>query len=180
MIYLGLIVGLFWAMERRVSVAALLVGGAGALVFGWALLRARELTATALASGMAGGAVLLHGAAYGIVIPALETIWVVPRVVAAVQRSADCAKPQLASAGLHEPSLVFLAGTSTALVSGGEAAQFLRGGDCRVAAIEKNEEPQFLAAATAAGQQPLLRERVTGIAIGRFRRVDIGVYTTAR
>ena len=37
---------------------------------------------------------------------------------------------------IHEPSLVFLAGTRTRLVDGASAAEILRGGDCRLAIIE--------------------------------------------
>ena len=178
-IYLALGVGLQFGLERNVSLPALLVAVAGAALFGWTLHAAR-LSARAFAAGLATGASLLHAATFGLVIPSLESVWVVPRLVAAIHRQASCPHPQIAAAGFHEPSLVFLAGTATKLVAAPEAADFLRAGGCRVAIVESREEPAFLARLATLGQHAVLRERVTGLAIGRLRRVDLGIYTAAR
>jgi 4-amino-4-deoxy-L-arabinose transferase-like glycosyltransferase len=175
-IYLALGVGLQLVLERDVSVPALLLATAGAALFGWAL-HTQRLTARAFAASLTTGALLLHAATFGIVIPSLESVWVVPRLVAAIHRQASCPHPQIAAAGFHEPSLVFLAGTSTKLVFAPEAADFLRADGCRVAIVEAREEPEFLARLAALGQHAVLRERVTGLSIGRLRRVDIGIYT---
>ena len=178
-IYLLLGTGLLYALEREFSLATALFGIAGAAMFGWALLNGRTLSARGFASGLVLGAVLLHTAMFGFAVPALDSVWVVPRVVAAAERNAACARPLIASAGLHEPSLVFLGGTKTELTSGIGAAEFLQAEGCRVALVERRDEPQFLARLGELGRQATLRERVTGLPIGRVRRVDIGVYTAS-
>ena len=177
-IYLVLGAGLLYALEREVSPVALLVAAAGAALFGWSL-HAKRLTAQAFAASLAAGAILLHAATFGLVIPALESVWVVPRLVAAIERQAGCPNPQIAAAGFHEPSLVFLAGTSTELVFAPAAADFLQAGGCRVAIVEARVEPEFLARLATLGRHAVLRERVTGFPIGRLRRVDVGIYTAS-
>ncbi len=174
-IYLVLGAGLLYALEKEVSPVALLVAAAGAALFGWSL-HAKRLTAQAFAASLATGAILLHAATFGLVIPALDSVWVVPRLVAAIERQAGCPNPQIAAAGFHEPSLVFLAGTSTDLVFAPAAADFLQAGGCRVAIVEARVEPEFLARLATLGRHAVLRERVTGFPIGRLRRVDIGIY----
>ncbi len=179
MIYGLLGAGLLFALERRVSAPAVLLALAGATIFAWALHTPR-LTPRSFAAVLAVGALLLHTATFGFVLPALQTVWVTPRLVAAIQRHAGSPHPQVAAVGFHEPSLVFLTGTDTKLVFAREAAEFLLGAEGRVAIVEKRDEPEFLAQFAALERSPVLRERVTGISIGRFGRVDIGVYTFAR
>lgn len=177
-IYLALGASLQYALAQDVSLPALLLAAAGAALFGWAL-QAERLTTRAFAASLTAGAILLHAATFGLVIPSLESVWVVPRLVAAIERHAGCPHPRIAAAGFHEPSLVFLAGTSTKLVFAPEAADLLLTGGCRVAIVERREEPEFLARLAALGQHAVLRERVTGLSIGRLRGVDIGIYTAA-
>jgi len=66
----------------------------------------------------------------------------------------------VASAGYHEPSLVFLVGTRTRLVDGATAAEILRGGDCRVAIIESRHERAFAQRAERNGLRYSLRGRL--------------------
>ena len=42
-----------------------------------------------------------------------------------------------------------------------------------------HEEPQFLARLGVLGREARLRERVSGIPIGRVRRLDIGIYSAS-
>ena len=51
-------------------------------------------------------------------------------------RNVTCVGPKIASAGFHEPSLVFLTDTSTLLTDGSRAADFLGQGSCRFALVE--------------------------------------------
>ncbi|MDB6150745.1 MAG: glycosyl transferase, family 39 [Chthoniobacter sp.] len=177
-IYLALGAGLHFALEGWISVAALIIAGSGAALFGWAL-HAKRLTPPAFAAVFATGAILLNGATFGLVVPSLESVWVVPRLMGAVVRQANCPNPQIAAAGFHEPSLVFLGGTSTQLVFAPTAADFLQADGCRVAIVERRVEPEFLARLATLGRHAVLRERVTGVSIGRLRRVDIGIYTAS-
>src|SRR5262249_12883385 len=107
---------------------------AGATIFGllaWWLFEedgaGRSLLRAVAAS------ILLAFAAYGVAIPALSVLFP-SALIADSLRGIGCDRPLLASAGYHEPSLVFLAGTSTALVDGAAGADFLRPGGCRFAA----------------------------------------------
>ena len=177
-IYMALGVGLQFALEKKVSTPALLVALTGATLFGWTL-HAERLTARAFSACLAGGAILLHTAAFGLIVPSLESVWVAPRLVASIKLAAGCPHPRIAAAGFHEPSLVFLCGTSTSLVFAAGAADFLEPNDCRVAIVEKQVEPEFLVRMAALGRHAVLHERVLGLPIGRPRRVDIGVYTAA-
>ena len=85
---------------------------------------------------------------YGIVLPALTPLF--PSVeLARALRSVECRQPLAAAAGYHEPSLVFMAGTSTLLTDASGAADFLAQGSCRFALIESRHERLF---AQRAGQ----------------------------
>lgn len=71
-------------------------------------------------------------------IPRLSEIWLSPRLAEASRELAPCPQPILSSAGYHEPSLVFLAGTGTVLTDGVGAAHFLQGEGCRLALVEES------------------------------------------
>src|SRR5207237_8499466 len=68
-------------------------------------------------------ALMLAVAIYGIVLPSLIPLF--PSIeIARALRNVTCIGPQAASAGYHEPSLVFLTGTSPLLTDGSGAADF--------------------------------------------------------
>ena len=77
-------------------------------------------------------------------------------------REAGCPRPVAAAAGFHEPSLVFLAGTSTQLTDGAGAAEFLRRGGCRFAFVESRHERSFAQRAEALGLRYTLGPRIEG------------------
>ena len=87
-----------------------------------------------------------------------------------------CKQPLVAAAGYHEPSLVFLAGTETRLIDGSDAADFLRNGDCRFAAVEQRFERSFLRRAEAIGLRYASPLRIEGFNYSNGRSVSIGVY----
>lgn len=121
---------------------------------------------------------LMTGGVWGFSGPALETIWVSPRLVAAIAEKTPCPTPEVASSGFSEPSFVFLQGTGTRLIPGNEAATFLAAQPktCRIAVIEKRQEESFLTAAAASGLVPELRGRVEGVNINGGRTLDLGLY----
>ncbi|MEX2033974.1 MAG: glycosyl transferase, partial [Xanthobacteraceae bacterium] len=96
--------------------------------------------------------------------------------LARIVREADCGKPLVASAGYAEPSLVFLVGTDTRLISGSEAAEFLRRGGCRFALIESRHERSFLRRAEAIGLRYAPPLRIDGFNYSIGQAVSIGVY----
>jgi len=91
-------------------------------------------------------------------------------------KESDCKQPLVAAAGYHEPSVVFLAGTETKLIDGSDAADFLRNGDCRFAAIEQRFERSFLRRAETIGLRYAAPQRIEGFNYSNGRSVSIGVY----
>jgi 4-amino-4-deoxy-L-arabinose transferase-like glycosyltransferase len=176
-LYLILQAGILYGLEGAISPAALVLALAGALVLAWGVRCAMDGLPEQFAAGMAGGALLLHGAGLGLVLPRLDSVWISPRLAAAVQRNAGCAAPLVASAGHHEPSLVFLVGTKTSLTDGAGAAEALAEGGCRIALVEHRQEPAFLEKLAQLGRQAMLRERVAGTNLGKVARHDVGVYS---
>ena len=118
---------------------------------------------------------LLAVTIYGVVLPSLSTAFP-SATLARMVRDAGCDNPQVAAAGYHEPSLVFLAGTATKLVDGADAADFLRPGGCRFALVEARLERGFLRRAEALGLRYPPPQRVEGYNYSSGRAVSIGVY----
>ena len=58
---------------------------------------------------------------FAVVLPSLSSVWLSPRIAAAVKEHWPCADSKPASGRFHEPSLVLLAGTQT-LLTGTEGA----------------------------------------------------------
>lgn len=112
---------------------------------------------------------------FGIVVPSLPSLFPSVRLAQILRRSA-CETPLAASAGFHEPSLLFMAGTRVALTTPSGAADFLREGACRYAYVEIRQENAFARRAEAIGLHYALTERVEGYTIARGRRVNIAVF----
>jgi hypothetical protein len=98
-------------------------------------------------------------AVLGVAVPLMRPIFPSPVLTELVQNG-GCRTPVVASAGFHEPSLVFLMGTRTRLVDGATAAEILRQGECRFALIEQRSERSFAQRAQLIGLRYSLRGRV--------------------
>jgi 4-amino-4-deoxy-L-arabinose transferase-like glycosyltransferase len=122
-------------------------------------------------------AILLSMALYGVVLPSLNTAFPSAAIAAAL-RGAACERPQVASAGYHEPSLVFLMGTGTRLIDGSDAVDFLRQGPCRYALIESRQERNFLRRAEIAGLRYAPPLRVEGFNYSAGRPLSLGIYAS--
>jgi 4-amino-4-deoxy-L-arabinose transferase-like glycosyltransferase len=114
-------------------------------------------------------------AVFGVVLPSLNTLFPSAEIARAV-RYARCVKPKLASAGFHEPSLVFMTDTETALTDGSGAADFLNQGSCRFALIEQRSERNFVARAEAIGLRYAVATRIEGYNISQGKPVSIAIY----
>ena len=176
-LYLIVQSGILYGLEGKISPAAVTLALAGTLILVWGIRRAVDGMPAHCAAGIAAGALLMNAAGFGLILPSLDSLWISPRLAAAVHRQAPCAQPAVASAGHHEPSLVLLVGTQTRLVDGSEAAEFLAGGGCRLALVEQREEPAFLAKLAQLDRRASLRERVAGTNLGKIARHDVGVYS---
>jgi len=147
-----------------------------ALIFGlfaWWLYddnRAERSLLNAVASAM-----FLAVAIYGVVMPALTPLFPSAEIARAL-RNVVCVGPKAAAAGFHEPSLVFMTGTSTVLTDGSGAADFLGQGSCRFALVEQRSERGFAARAEAIGLRYNVATRIEGYNISQGRAVSIAIF----
>lgn len=112
---------------------------------------------------------------YGIVVPALTPLF--PSVeIARVLRNVVCVGPKAAAAGYHEPSLVFMTGTSTLLTDGSGAADFLGQGSCRFALVEQRSERSFAQRADAIGLRYNVAARIDGYNYSQGRAISIAIF----
>ncbi len=167
------IVGLIY-FRRQLGLLAWPFAGAS-IIFGFFAWRfydtdgaARSFLRAAVAS------LMLSVGAYGVVVPLLRPLF--PSAWLSASIETDCNKPEFAAAGYHEPSLVFLLGTSTRLTDGGGAANFLRDGACRFALIESRQERAFVQRAEAIGLRYAPDQRIEGLNYNGGRWMSIGVY----
>ena len=149
---------------------------AGALVLGllaWRLFDADGAERSLLRAIAAS--ILMSIALFGVVLPAYPALF--PSVpLSRYMRAVGCENPVAAAAGFHEPSLVYLAGTSTRLLDGTGAADFLRPGGCRFAFVEARHERGFLRRADAIGLRYFPGPRIEGYNISTGRSVSIAIY----
>jgi hypothetical protein len=149
---------------------------AAALIFGlfaWWLYdnnRAERSLLNALVA-----ALMLAIAVYGVVLPSLTPLFPSAEVARAL-RNVTCVGPKAASAGYHEPSLVFMTGTSTVLTDGSGAADFLKQGSCRFALIEQRSERSFVQRAEAIGLRYKVGARIDGYNFSQGRPISIAIF----
>ena len=112
---------------------------------------------------------------YATTFPAISELF--PAVeLADYVHEANCYDPMVATAGYHEPSLVFLVGTDLRHTSGEGAAEFLSEGGCRFAFVESRQERAFAQAAESIGLRYSLGRRVEGFNISGGRRISIAIF----
>ena len=149
---------------------------AGALIFGlfaWWMYDDHRAERSLL--NAVGASWFLAVCVYGVVLPSLTPLF--PSVqIARALRSVECVGPTAAAAGFHEPSLVFMVGTSTLLTNGSGAADFLQQGSCRYALIEWREERNFAQRAEAIGLRYAVGARIEGYNFSQGRAVSIAVF----
>jgi 4-amino-4-deoxy-L-arabinose transferase-like glycosyltransferase len=126
----------------------------------------------------AAAALLAGGGIAGVILPSLSPAF--PSVaLARVLNDSACPFPVAASSGYEEPSLVFLAGTSTRLTDPAGAADFLLHGGCRLAFIEQRQERSFALRAEAIGLRYKAGPRIEGYNISNGQRIAIAVFRPA-
>ncbi len=147
-----------------------------AVVMGFLAWRFYESEGAEVSLLRAIGAGILTGiATFALIIPSITQLF--PSVtLARILRDSGCREPLAAAAGFQEPSLVFLAGTSTELIDAANAAEFLRGGECRFAFIEARQERNFSQRAEAIGLRYTAGPRISAINIGTGSPITIAVY----
>ena len=149
---------------------------AAALIFGlfaWWLYDDNRAERSLLNAVLA--AMFLAVAIYGVVVPALVPLFPSAEIARAL-RNVVCVGPKAAAAGFHEPSLVFMTGTSTLLTDGSGGADFLGQGSCRFALVEQRSERGFVQRAEAIGLRYNVANRIDGYNISQGRAVSIAIY----
>jgi 4-amino-4-deoxy-L-arabinose transferase-like glycosyltransferase len=149
---------------------------AGALIFGlfaWWLYDDNRAELSLL--NAVAAAIFLAASVYGLVIPALTPLFPSAEIARAL-RNVVCVGPKAAAAGFHEPSLVFMTGTSTLLTDGSGAADFLRQGSCRFALVEQRSERGFAQRAEAIGLRYNVAKRIEGYNISQGRAISIAIF----
>jgi len=168
---------LLWVLQRRIDALPVLASLAGAGLTALAL-RAAWRSRPRRAMAWSGGAALaLFASTYALVLPNLSTIWLSPRIAAAVAAVRPCPDSVLASASYSEPSLIFETGRDTMLVGAAGAADYLAGHQsCGLALIGGREQAAFHAQMQALGVTPRALGQVAGIDYSTGRQLDLTIY----
>jgi 4-amino-4-deoxy-L-arabinose transferase-like glycosyltransferase len=149
---------------------------AAALIFGlfaWWLYDDNRAERSLLNAVVA--ALFLAVAIYGVVVPALTRLFPSAEIARAL-RNVVCVGPKAAAAGFHEPSLVFMTGTSTLLTDGSGAADFLSQGSCRFALVEQRSERGFAQRAEAIGLRYDVAARIDGYNISQGKAIVVTIF----
>lgn len=146
---------------------------------GAAVLAARALgRSDVMKSGVLGAvtAAFVSVGAYGLALPGLSAIWVSSAIVETARSNSACPDPRIASVGWREPSLIFLAGTDTALKLPEGAIDEAERGDCLVLAVESRDRERFLASVAATSTSIAEIGAVEGFALNGGDPVRITLY----
>ena len=125
----------------------------------------------------------LSGGITGFVLPSIQSFWISDRLVRQFEALQGCREIEVAVAGFHEPSLVFLGGTNTQLVDAEPAARFIAGGDataCRIVAVDKAEQARFFAALDDIVIVEIAGARVSGLNVNGGEDIAIQLYRQLR
>jgi 4-amino-4-deoxy-L-arabinose transferase-like glycosyltransferase len=170
-------VTLFYLGEERVPFVALPFFGAAIIVgffaFRW-FYRGTSVVGSAALSVLS--ALLIYVGVFGVILADLSVVQISARLVAAAKAAADCEKPEMASTGFFEPSLVFYAGNGIMFSAPEEAADFLRGGSCRVALVESRQQSIFNQRAEDIGLNVQVRGEVRGVDVGNLKKIRIYIF----
>ena len=112
----------------------------------------------------------------GFELPDGAPLWIAPQVEHDLANAGLAGQP-LASAGFHEPSLMFLAGTRTLLApTGADAARDLAGGKVVAASVAKPDLSSFLAEAAALGLNVKAFAGASGLNYSRGRKTELTLF----
>jgi 4-amino-4-deoxy-L-arabinose transferase-like glycosyltransferase len=109
-------------------------------------------------------------------LPQAAPLWIAPQVERALV-SAGRSEESVGTVGFHEPSLMFLAGTSTAMLPTGQSgAQALASGQVATLLVSEWDEAGFDAEAARLGMVPHAFAVVSGFNYSRGRRTALTLY----
>ena len=149
------------------------------VVFGgrWAWT-ARRFAAPGLVARLAVLALLVVAPTFALVAPDLDRLWLSRGAAALVARHPP-PEPTIAVVGYAEPSLVFLLGTKTRLVSAETAALYLTTARAGAALVSDRDDAAFRQALAARGWEARRIDSVAGIDSANGKRLVLSLYTGA-
>ncbi|MCZ8545233.1 glycosyltransferase family 39 protein [Mesorhizobium qingshengii] len=114
---------------------------------------------------------------FGVIAPSLKPVWLSPAIEAAVRANRPCDTTVLASAGFHEPSLVFLVGTKTVLTDvDGVARHLLADPACALALAQVGDEQKLNGLLAAQGKSANRVARIDGLNYSSGDKLSLGLY----
>jgi 4-amino-4-deoxy-L-arabinose transferase-like glycosyltransferase len=158
---------LWWSIPAAAAVLA-----AGYFAFSTNILvPVRRIGAAAVFAGIA------YALLFGVIAPALTPMWLTPRIVDAVRENRPCENSVLASAGYHEPSLVFMAGTKTMLTdTEGAARHLLADPACAMALIPAGDGDRLQNLLMQAGKTAKRLALIDGINYSSGDTLSLALY----
>lgn len=140
----------------------------------WFILHRRALAGAICAIGCA---LVAQTSLFFAVVPALDFIQLSPRAAASFAHYRRCPQSVLLSASDHEPSLVFLSGPKTQLLTPENAARALQAhAACDLALVDKRDEKRFEETLAPFGLEAVLYDRLTGLNYSNGHWLDLGLY----
>jgi 4-amino-4-deoxy-L-arabinose transferase-like glycosyltransferase len=115
------------------------------------------------------------------ILPTLDALWLSRGIADAISHHSDLAgkNPQVVAAGYHEPSLVFLLGTDTKLLSAEMAACYLREIPQAVAVVSEEVEAEFLQILVNLQMAGRVLDTIHGLNYTKGRRQTIKIYAAS-
>jgi 4-amino-4-deoxy-L-arabinose transferase-like glycosyltransferase len=169
--FMVLVVATFYGGDRGVAFLALLLSVAVAGVGGAWIYRARLYLLPILMLLAAG----FHAVTFGLVIPSLNDIHLGPRLKAVVE-SIEPKPTVVATAGYHEPSIVFALGTETLLFTPEDAALFISETPEGVALVESRVRDEFISVMNDIDRNAEILAQIEGYNISKGQRVKIDIF----
>jgi len=124
-------------------------------------------------------ALLIFAVAFEFVAPDLDLLWLSRSAAALVKSAGPPTNTPLAVAGDAEPSLVFLLGTDTKLISGGAAAAYLAANPEARALVETRSESEFATELAARSLVPRALGAVAGLDYSNGHNMRLTLYSSA-
>lgn len=168
---------LLWKLEHTLSLPALVLAAGVLPLIGLAMLQIWRVELRRAVLTSAAAAVLLYVGLFTVVVPALRTIWLAPRLAELVHDRQPCAQTDVYSVSFSEPSLVFLLGGHVRLTGAAQAAHAMRAHPtCTVALVDRRDRAAFMAALGAAQGRVTSRGTVSGLNYSNGRVLEISLY----
>jgi 4-amino-4-deoxy-L-arabinose transferase-like glycosyltransferase len=169
-----------WRVEGYVSPIGVLTALAAVTLMAATILLLRRARVFGAVACAAAGAFIVFASVYSQQLPRLQTIWLSPRIAAAVEHANTCPHKMLATVPYNEPSLAFLVGTDIKFVDvRGAARHLLEDPLCALALVGAAESDEFMSLATAGGVRPREVSRIRGINYSYGKPIELILYTVA-